>query len=91
MFLNNEGTHFWDISKIRTGYWKKDLNKSEIPYRKIHITRHTFCSTMISSGEDVNYVSKIAGHSSTKMTLEVYSKYIPNKNRNFGKIFNESF
>jgi hypothetical protein len=25
------------------------------------------------------------------MTLEVYSKYIPNKNRNFGKIFNESF
>lgn len=91
VFLNNEGTHFWDISKIRGNYWKKDLEKSDIPYRKIHNTRHTFCSTMISSGEDVNYVSKIAGHSSTKMTLEVYSKYIPNKNRNFGKIFNESF
>ncbi len=91
VFLNRENTCFWDISKIRENYWKKDLEKAKIPYRKIHQTRHTFCSTLISSGEDVNYVSKIAGHSSTKMTLEVYSKYIPNKNEDFGKIFNNSF
>lgn len=91
LFLNKRGTNFWDISKIRANYWTKDLLKLNISYRKIHQTRHTFCSTMISAGEDINYVSKIAGHSSTRMTLETYSKFIPNKNKDFGKIFNENF
>lgn len=91
VFLNENATHFWDISKIRDNAWKKALDNANVEYRKIHQTRHTFCSTLISAAEDINYVSKIAGHSSTKMTLEVYSKYIPNKNQDFGKIFNESF
>lgn len=88
VFLNKENSHFWDISKITQRYWKNDLIKAKVPYRKLHATRHTFCSTMISSGEDINYVSKIAGHSSTKMTLEKYSKYIPNNIKGFGKAFN---
>lgn len=88
VFLNQENKNFWDISKITQHYWKKDLQKANVLYRKLHATRHTFCSTMISTGEDINYVSKIAGHSSTKMTLEKYSKYIPNDKKGFGKAFN---
>lgn len=88
VFLNKENTHFWDISKIREKHWKEDLKRAGVKYRKIHSTRHSFCSNLISAGEDVNYVSKLAGHSSTKMTLETYSKYIPNQNKDFGKIFN---
>jgi len=91
IFLNEKKQHFWDISKIRENYWKDDLGKANIPYRKIHQTRHTFCSTLISQGEDINQVSKIAGHSSTKMTLEIYSKAIPNNNKNFGKTLDNYF
>ena len=89
VFLNKQNSHYWDISKIREQYWKKDLKKAMIAYRNIHQTRHTFCSTLISAGEDINYVSKLAGHSTTKTTLEKYSKFIPNKKDDFGKIFKE--
>jgi len=88
VFLNAKDKPFWDISKIREGQWTKDLERAGVEYRKIHQTRHTFCSTMISAGEDINLVSKIAGHSSTRMTLEIYSKYIPRDIGNFGKSFN---
>ncbi len=88
VFLNTHSKPFWDISKIREGEWKKDLERAGIKYRKIHQTRHTFCSTHISAGEDINLISKIAGHSSPRMTLEVYSKYIPRDLSDFGKAFN---
>ena len=44
-------------------------------------------STLISNGEDINYVSKIAGHENVKITLERYSQYIPVQDMNFGKCF----
>ena len=90
VFLNTQKTNYWDISKIRENHWKKDLQKAEVVYRTIHTTRSTFISTLISNGEDINYVSKIAGHKNVSMTLEKYSKYIPQKNDNFGKCFVKS-
>jgi len=88
VFLNIKEKPFWDISKVREGEWTKDLKRAGVAYRKIHQTRHTFCSTLVSAGEDINLVSKIAGHSSTRMTLEVYSKYIPRDMSGFGNVFN---
>ena len=88
VFLNTLNKPYWDISKVREGEWTKDLKRAGVQYRKIHQTRHTFCSTHISAGEDVNLVCKIAGHSSPRMTLEVYSKYIPRDIGDFGKSFN---
>ena len=91
MFINSRGKHFWDISKIRENYWKKTLQKANVSYRSPHSTRHTYISTLISNGDDINYVSKLAGHESVKITLEVYSHYISNKNKNFGSVFNNFF
>ena len=89
VFLNTLNNPYWDISKVREGNWKKDLERAKVQYRKIHQTRHTFCSTMLSAGEDINLVYKIAGHSSPRMTLEVYSKYIPRDMSGFGNAFNK--
>jgi len=91
VFLNPYGRHLWDTSKFRDTHWKKTLKKANIVYRSPHTTRHTFISTLISNGEDINYVSKVAGHDSVKTTLEVYSHFIPNNNENFGLIFNKNF
>ena len=88
VFLNTQNENYWDISKIREGKWKKNLLRVGVEYRPIHKTRSTFISTLISSGEDINYVSKIVGHKTVRMTLDKYSKYIPHNHVDFGKCFN---
>ena len=88
VFLNTQSENYWDISKIREGKWKKNLLRVGVQYRPIHKTRSTFISTLISNGEDINYVSKIVGHKTVRMTLERYSKYIPHNHVGFGKCFN---
>ena len=57
---------------------------ANVEYRNLHQIRGTFISTLISNGEDITYVSKIAGHENVKITLETYSEYIPVQNMNFG-------
>lgn len=79
--------HYHSAGKIREQIWVKALKEAKVPYRNLHQTRGTFISTLISNGEDINYVSKIAGHENVKVTLERYSEYIPSKNENFGDCF----
>lgn len=79
--------HYHSAGKIREQIWIKALEKANVPYRNLHQTRGTFISTLISTGEDINFVSKIAGHENVKVTLEKYSEYIPIKNLNFGNCF----
>ncbi|MFW3371903.1 tyrosine-type recombinase/integrase [Aliarcobacter butzleri] len=67
--------------------WILTLKRANVEYRNLHQIRGTFISTLISNGEDINYVSKIAGHENVKITLERYSQYIPVQNMNFGKCF----
>ena len=79
--------HYHSAGKIREQIWVRTLKKANVEYRNLHQTRGTFISTLISNGEDINYVSKIAGHENVNITLEKYSKYIPVKNINFGSCF----
>lgn len=79
--------NYHSAGKIREQIWVKTLEKANIEYRNLHQTRGTFISTLISNGEDINYISKIAGHENVKITLEKYSQYIPVQNMNFGSCF----
>jgi integrase len=79
--------HFHSAGKIREQIWLPILKKANVEYRNLHQTRGTFISTLISNGEDITYVSKIAGHENVKITLERYSQYIPVQNMNFGNCF----
>lgn len=67
-----------------------NTKKANVSYRNLHQTRGTFISTLIANGEDITYVSKIAGHENVKVTLEKYSEYIPVKNDKFGECFQNS-
>lgn len=80
--------HFFNTGKLREQIWVKALKAANVEYRNLHQTRGTFISTLISSGEDINFVSKIVGHENVKITLERYSEYIPMQNKKFGKCFN---
>jgi len=79
--------HYHSAGKLREQIWIKTLANAKVEYRNLHQTRGTFISTLISNGEDITYVSKIAGHENIKVTLEAYSEYIPVQNKNFGNCF----
>ncbi len=86
VFLNKIGTHYYDSSKLRDRMWKKTLERSNVPYRTIYQTRHTFCSLNIQNGEDLLWISRTLGHNTPKTTLEKYSKYIPRDTKR-GSVF----
>lgn len=48
----------------------------------IHALRHTFASKMLESGVDIKVVSKILGHSSVKITYDIYIHVLENQKKN---------
>lgn len=75
LFPSKKGTHYsanrlkriWDIVRKGAGIGKKDL-------RLYDATRHSFASQLINSNTSLSKVSRLLGHSSTKMT-EKYTKH----------------
>ncbi len=49
--------------------------------RTIHDIRHTTASILLSRNTPLGYVSQMLGHSSSKITLDRYSHYMPSENR----------
>jgi integrase len=57
------------------------LKKAGVRSVTFHQLRHSFCSWMIQNGESLVYVKDQAGHSSIKVTVDVYGKLVPGENR----------
>lgn len=57
----------------------KLLNKESAEAIKIrlHDLRHTYATYLLSKGVPIKYVQEQLGHSSAKMTLDVYASYMP--------------
>lgn len=53
-------------------YYKKILKAAEISYLNFHGLRHTFATRCIEAGGDYKIVSELLGHSSVKITLDLY-------------------
>ena len=56
-----------------------------------YYTRHTFATLIVSSGENLEWVMKMMGHSSLKMITDKYFSYIPNITHNDGSKFLEEY
>jgi len=63
------------------GVWKRCLATAGVEYRKIHSTRHTFASYLLSGGADLFYVSKMLGHANIQMISDVYGHLVPDRDR----------
>lgn len=61
---------------IRKTLWKPALRKAKVRYRKPYQTRHTYASMMISSGEQIGWVSKQLGHASITITTTTYATWL---------------
>jgi integrase len=76
VFLNTLGQPIND-GVFRNRAWKPTLKAANLAYRRVHDLRHTYASLMLAAGAPILYVSKQLGHASPKMTLDVYSSYLP--------------
>jgi integrase len=60
-----------------------ELYKYAVPLRdrRLHDTRHTYASTLLSNGTSPVCVKEQLGHASIQMTVDIYGHLIPSSNR----------
>ena len=75
-----EGTPL-DMYNVKNRYFLKTLEKAKLRRIRFHDLRHTFASLLIQNGESVAYIKDQLGHSSIKMTVDVYGHLVPGANR----------
>ncbi|MBI4611410.1 MAG: site-specific integrase [Candidatus Rokubacteria bacterium] len=83
VFPNERGGHL-DITNLRERVWKPTLRLAGLRGRALYQTRHTFATLALASGEDVGWVARVLGHTSTEMVIHHYHKFIPNLTRRDG-------
>jgi integrase len=66
---------------LRYRLWFPLLRKAQVRRLTMHATRHTFASRLIQNGENLKYISEQLGHSSIKVTVDIYGHLIPGGNR----------
>ena len=57
------------------------LRKAKFRLTRVHDSRHCFASWNLSAGASLFWVSRQMGHSSIKVTTDLYGKYIPTEDR----------
>jgi integrase len=70
-----------DMDNWRNRIFWKACDKANVRRRRLHDTRHSFASILLMNGESPAYVKDQLGHSSIKMTVDIYGHWIPGANR----------
>ena len=65
LFPTSKGTHMPDLNRP----WRWLRNEVEIPDLRIHDLRHSFASILVSSGETLETIGKLLGHSQHQTTM----------------------
>jgi len=66
-----------DDQAIRKIVWTPALKKADVKYRNPYQTRHTFASSLLSSGKNPLWVAQQMGHKDWSMIIKVYGRWIP--------------
>jgi integrase len=83
VFPNERGGPL-NITNLRERVWRPALRQAGLRERTMYQTRHTFATLALSSGEALDWVSKMLGHRTTQMVIRHYHKYVPNLTRRDG-------
>lgn len=63
-------------NNFRDRVWRPLLKEIGLRYRKVHAIRHTYATLMILQGANLVYVQRQLGHSSIKITVDLYTHWI---------------
>ena len=70
-----------NASNIRRAF-NRTLKKAKLPeHFTPHCLRHTFASILVQQGESLAYVQRMLGHSSIRLTVDIYGKWLPMGNK----------
>jgi len=76
LFYNEEGGMI-DINNVRKRVFYKALDQAELRRVRVHDLRHTYATLRIAKGDNIADVSNQLGHSSVKITLDIYYHWMP--------------
>jgi integrase len=68
-------------NNFRDRVWRKVLQHCGLRYRKVHATRHTYATRMIMEGVNPVYVQRQLGHSTIKITVDLYCHWLEDVTR----------
>jgi len=83
IFPNRTGAPL-DMTNLRECVWKPALRRAGLRYRTLYQTRHTFATLHLAAGEDLGWVARMLGHTTTEMVIRRYYRFIPNLTRKDG-------
>ena len=70
-----------DIRNVKNYAFHKCLTKAGLRRIRFHDLRHTYATLLLMQGESPAYVRDQLGHSSIKITVDIYGHWIPGANR----------
>ena len=73
--------NFMDPYNFKTYYFQPSLAKAKLRRIRFHDLRHTFASLLIQAGHPLAYIKEQLGHSSIRMTVDVYGHLVPGAHR----------
>lgn len=73
---NGKGKAFNVNQQCLNSYIRRGCNKLGISNSfTVHTMRHSFCTGLLNQGIDISVVSRLMGHSSIKVTSDIYANY----------------
>ena len=77
VFPNLDGKPISSINMRQRDFYPA-LRRAGLRKIRFHDLRHTFASILLANGEDVVRVTRLLGHASPSITLNVYAHMLPN-------------
>lgn len=88
IFTNEKGKPL-DTRYVSQKLWYPTLDRANISPRRPYQTRHTAAVLHLAAHENPLYVSRLLGHSGTRMLYEVYAPYVQNAAGKDGSAFEQ--
>jgi len=89
VFPNSVGNYFHHHNLANT--FNAVLEEAGLPHIRFHDLRHTAATQLLSMGVHPKVVAEWLGHSSTKMTMDIYSHVLPSMLDDARDILNEMY
>lgn len=89
LFRTSKGTPFFLANLFRD--WKNLLVLANVPYRNIHVLRHTHATLLLAAGVPVSEVARRLGHARISHTLDLYTHAIPTYDETIAKKIDNIF